>query len=315
MEKKQTHESNGRTWVLFILCVLLAVSAIMLSVAILVTELSDREPSPSAETTAAAVTTTPVTSAETTEAPVTTLPEGAIEVSSSFPGMTHLVPGEFDDSVHGDGTALRYYCYVYVGTVNGKLCVLSNHPKGNSKVHDVIIARQCRYDAFVGDADGVRLNGETILDAPCVGMIPSYNNDALMILTASAERSVIYTAERTETGWQLCDNTLTVDGKLLLCEAAWPNLFYTAREDIYLLTDKGITVLHARAYLDGMSDFDSVTTEEIAVPDWWGESVLTNVTRADDGTVFVGEQFGVIGIKDKTVTYYPIRYYGTHFSP
>ena len=250
------------------------------------------------------------------------LPDGAVKVYSSYPNLSYLTPGDFDYSKSEDGTWARYGYNTYVTEVNGALAVMPSHLHGSSRISHVekveSFALRGENEAvgnILGNSDGVFLGGELALDGACVGILPSYYNERALVFTVSNGSTKIHLFERkdTQSSWTLTDVSLTFDGEMELFYCYWPSQFYDAPKVLYVVTDKNLTVLESDGDLTAYSDGElSLAVKTIDVPEWWSYLKPTSITRTEDGTIFVGEREGVVGIQYSTdaceITYYPINY-------
>ncbi|MBR2987029.1 MAG: hypothetical protein IKC63_03320 [Clostridia bacterium] len=307
--KQNPTGSHGRLYTVTLSVVIIALSlvAVLLSALIVLMEIntSDTPETPD----------TPEIS-DTKEPPVTTtLPEGAIGVLSNYPGLHYLVPGEFDHELRYDGTVGRAHPMTYVGLVSNQLSVLSNHGIGNSPIPHVSESVEYRFEDFCAGRDGIFLNGTKFIDADCVGMIPASDGKTVLFVTRDSENSTLFFAKRGDDGWTLLDRTVAVEGRVLLVECNWGQSFGYTLDKVHLITDRNVTVLHIVEYFEYENGtVDAVRTEVIAVPAWWHEIMPTSAVLLPDGTLFIGEKLGVIGIKDGVVTAYPVDFLGYHYS-
>ena len=240
-------------------------------------------------------------------------PSGAVPVLSNYPHLSYIVPGEYDEIKFEDGTWARYGFCTYVTSVNGMLAVMPSHTMGSSAIPSVRKQTVYQYRNLSGGEDGVFLNGELLIDEVCVGLIPSCAGERVMIVTASEGGGRIYAFEYSD-GGDICtgvllDDVIGLGGKPLLFQCFWPNDFYDAPEEIILVTDRSIVVIHADEYLNMYrGTFSTVKVTVRDVPPWWQYIRPTSAVQTEDGTVFIGEREGVIGITADDITYYPIDY-------
>lgn len=233
------------------------------------------------------------------------LPEGAVKVAAAYPNLDYIAPGEFEYDLHEDPQWYKMGYNTYVAEVNGMLCVLPSHSVGNSKT--LYIQKETQYkfgQSIKGDCNGVYIGDERVSSLPCVGMISDivYRK----ALTFTTDNEVTYVHSVAESG--ISDSCHDLQGKLLLICCDWNNINADAPEQIYLITDKEILIMNADRYLNYNEALETVTFETVTVPEWWQYIDITSAVIAGDGTLFIGERCGVIGVRDGVVTYYPIDY-------
>ena len=250
------------------------------------------------------------------------IPDGAVKVYSNYPNLSYLTPGDFDYSKSEDGTWARYGYNTYVTEVNGTLAVMPSHLHGNSRISHVekleafaLSGESETVGNILGNSDGVFLGGELVIEEECVGIFPSYLNERALVFTVADGSTKIHLFERedTQSSWALTDHSLAFDGETELFYGYWPSQFYDAPNTLYVVTDKNLTVLESDGDLTAYSGGElSLTVKTVDVPEWWSYLKPTSMIRTEDGTIFVGEREGVVGIRYSTdaceITYYPINY-------
>ena len=255
--------------------------------------------------------TEPITSETLTNNTTETLPKGAIAVYSAYPTLKYIIPGEFDISKTDDSTWARNGYRSYVGVYNGKLVIMPNHNIGSSGVDGVY--RTMTYTTFniSGNKNGVYLGSERILDCECKGIILTPSKKIALVLTTNGTDTTVYIFEKEAADGEFDKSfkELKLEGELELYFINFKNGFYPLPDDLYILTSTGVYVM------ENYHNITSDTTESspyrlvtIDTPDWWSHARLLNVAMTDDGTLFVGDFDGVIGIKDNVITYYPLQY-------
>ncbi len=240
------------------------------------------------------------------------LPDGAVPVLSNYPNLSYILPGAYDLSKYEDGIWARNGYSTYVASVNGNLAVMPNHIYKSSSAPYIAQDIAYAFENVKGDDDGVYLDGELVIDEPCVGMIHSYYRDTLLVFTTADGNSTVHVFDRKniETSLLLSEQTILIEGKIRLVYYDWKNMHYDAPNEIYVITSENVVILKAERLLNS-AEKSLATVEVITLqtPDWWQYVSPTNATQTKDGTVFVGEREGVIGIEpDGTMKYYPIDY-------
>ena len=239
-------------------------------------------------------------------------PDGAVLVLSNYPNLSYILPGAYDTAKFEDGTWARYGYSTYVTAVGGKLAVMPSHVKGSSSAPYISQNNAYTFENVKGGFDGVYVDGVLSIDESCVGMIHSYAKDKLLVFTTAGGNGTVYLFERKEDGASLAvpKQTISVDGEIYLVYFDWENMNSDAPEKIYVITSKGVMILKTDSFLNTAdASLSSVEMVSRQTPDWWQYIRPTNATKTDDGTVFVGEREGVIGISsDGTIQYYPIDY-------
>lgn len=240
----------------------------------------------------------------------TELPEGAIPVLSNYPNLSYILPDTYDTSKHEDGTWARYGYSTYVTAVDGNLAVMPSHIHGSSLAPYISQSTGYTFENVKGDADGVYLDGVLSIAEPCVGMIHSYSKDKLLVFTTADVNGTVHLFERKEDGASLAlsEQTISLDGEIYLIYYDWKSMNYDAPEEIHVITSEGVMILKTDSFLNTSdTSLSSVETITLQTPDWWQYIRPTNATKTYDGTVFVGEREGVIGIgTDGIIKYYPI---------
>lgn len=239
------------------------------------------------------------------------IPDGAVSVLSNYPNMSYITPGAYDVSKFEDGAWAKNGYSTYVTSVDGKLAVMPNHVQGSSGAPYVSQNTSYTFENVKGDADGVYLDGAMIIAEKCVGMIHSYSKDKLLVFTTADDKGSVCLFERKEDGTSLMlsNQTISIDGNIDLIYYDWKNMNSDAPEEVYVITSKGIVILKTDSFLNTNASISSIEAVSVKTPDWWQYVRPTSATKVSDGTVFVGEREGVIGIEsDGTVTYYPIDY-------
>lgn len=247
------------------------------------------------------------------------LPEGAVPVLSCYPHLSYLLPGDYDTARYEDSTYARRGYATYVAEVDGQLAILPSHAEGSSTAPRLTRDTVYGFDGLRGGSDGIFLDGTLLVGEACVGMVHSYFGDRLLAVTTTEQGGTVRFFERTGEGetWRLSERTLEVDGEIRLLYYRFPSMNHDAPGTLYLITSEGVILLKTDGYLNrAQGDPASVEAEVLAVPDWWQYVRPTGAAETADGTVFVGEREGVIGIApDGTLTYYPLDYaeaiYGT----
>lgn len=240
-----------------------------------------------------------------------TPPEGAVAVLSNYPSLEYIQPGEFDSDKKEDGIWARYGYSTFVTEVDGTLAVMPNHIHKSSSVPGVGRSENYKFENVIGNSDGVFLDGERIIKGECVGMIPSYSNDKLLVFVSTENGGAIriLNNDSDDGSLRLCDTVISLEGRPRIFYCDWKSMFYDAPEEICLITDKGYVLIKASEYLNSTgSSPDSIEISEYKGPDWWPMARPTSVTRLPDGSIFIGEDDGVIGIHGENIVYYPIDY-------
>ena len=242
----------------------------------------------------------------------TSLPNGAIPVLSNYRSLTYLLPGDYDVSKFEDGTWARYKYNTYVACVDGCLAVMPTHTHGSSSDPYVSRNETFAFENVLGCASGVYLNGEKIINEKCIALLHSDLDQKMLVFTTAKDSSCIYELAREDRNqsFALTDNKLSLDSKTHLIYFDWKSPTYSSPSEVYVITAKGVLILDTDDYLNTQSgDFSSMDTTALPTPDWWKYVKPNNATETEDGTVFIGEREGVIGIApDGTLTYYPIDY-------
>ena len=242
----------------------------------------------------------------------TELPEGAIPVLSNYPNLSYILPGTYDTSKYEDGTWARYGYSTHVTVVDGKLAVMPSHVQGSSSAPYISQRTAYTFKNVKGDTDGVYLDGVLTIAEPCVGMIHSYSKDKLLVFTTAGDNGTVHLFERKEESASLAlsEQTISIEGEIYLVYYDWKNMNADAPEELYVITSENVVILKTDSFLNTSdTSFSSVETIKLQTPDWWQYIRPTNATKTDEGTVFVGEREGVIGIEpDGTIQYYPIDY-------
>ena len=242
----------------------------------------------------------------------TELPEGSIPVLSNYPNLSYILPGAYDTAKFEDGTWARYGYSTYVTAVGGKLAVMPSHVQESSSAPYISQSNAYTFENVKGGFDGVYVDGVLSIAEPCVGMIHSYAKDKLLVFTTSDDNGTVHLFERKEDGTSLVlsEQTISVGEEIYLVYFDWENMNSDAPEKIYVITSKRVVILKTDSFLNTAdASLSSVETVSLQTPDWWQYIRPTNATKTDDGTVFVGEREGVIGISsDGTIQYYPIDY-------
>ena len=240
------------------------------------------------------------------------LPEGAVPVVSSYPNLRYLLPGEFEYHDREDPQWHRYKFNTYVTTVNGSLALLANHAHDSGAVPHVWQSTQYEYGTIVGNSTGVYLKGELVIKQKCVGLLPSFSGDGVLIFTSDDKKGYIYAADWIDSEWQISDETIELDSPILFFYCNWNHENEQPPKEFYTVTEKGFYIFHVGDLLDYWDgDLSSVSQEIVSVPDYWSVIQPTGITQTEDGMIYIGELCGVIGIQltDKTVIYYPINYF------
>jgi len=242
----------------------------------------------------------------------TELPENAVSVLSNYLNLSYIMLGAYDISKYEDGTWARYGYSTYVTAVDGKLAVMPSHVQGSSSAPYISQNNAYTFENVKGGFDGVYVDGVLSIAESCVGMIHSYAKDKLLVFTTSDDNGTVHLFEKTEDSASLVlsEQMISVDGEIYLVYFDWENMNSDAPEKIYVITSNGVVILKTDSFLNiADASLSSVETVSLQTPDWWQYIRPTNATKADDGTVFVGEREGVIGISsDGTIQYYPIDY-------
>lgn len=235
----------------------------------------------------------------------TELPEGAVKVAAAYPNLEYIVPGEFEYDLREDPQWHKMGYNTYVAEVNGMLCVLPSHSVGNSTT--LYIHKDTQYtfgQSIKGDSSGVYIGGERVSEQHCVGMISDIVYRKALVFTI--DNGVTHVNSVDETG--ISDRGHILQGELQLICCDWDNINADAPKQIYLITDMEILIMDADRYLNYNEALDTVTFEAVAVPEWWQYIDVTSAVISGDGTLFIGERCGVIGVRDGIITYYPIDY-------
>ena len=239
-------------------------------------------------------------------------PDGAVSVLSNYLNLSYILPGAYDTSKYEDGTWARNGYSTYVTVVDGKLAIMPRCVQGSSSAPYIFQSNAYTFENVKGGFDGVCVDGVLSIAEPCVGMIHSYSKDKLLVFTTAGGNGTVHLFERKEDGasFVLSEQTISIDGEIYLVYFNWENMNYDAPEEIYLIISKSVVILKTDSFLNTSdTSLSSVETITLQTPDWWQYIRPTNATKTDDGTVFVGEREGVIGIKpDGTIQYYPIDY-------
>ena len=242
----------------------------------------------------------------------TELPMGAIPVLSNYPNLSYILPSAYDTAKFEDGTWARNGYSTYVTTVDGKLAVMPIHVQESSSAPHISQSNAYTFENVKGGFDGVYVDGVLSIAELCVGMIHSYSKDKLLVFTTTDGNGTVHLFERKEDGASLAvpKQTISVDGEIYLVYFDWENMNSDAPEKIYVITSKRVVILKTDSFLNTAdASLSSVETVSLQTPDWWQYIRPTNATKTNDGTVFVGERDGVIGISsDGTIQYYPIDY-------
>ena len=242
----------------------------------------------------------------------TELPEGAIPVLSNYPNLSYILPSTYDTSKYEDGIWTRNGYSTYVTVIDGKLAVMPNHTNDSSSAPYVSKSTVYTFENVKGDVDGVYIEGALTINKPCVGMVHSYSKDKLLVFTTENGNGIIHLFERNEgsTSFTLSEQTISIDGEIYLVYFDWENMNADAPEELYVITSKNVVILKTNSFLNTAdASLSAVETVSLQTPDWWQYIRPTNATKIDDGTVFVGEREGVIGIDpDGSIKYYPIDY-------
>lgn len=238
--------------------------------------------------------------------------DGAIPVLSNYPNLSYLLVGEYDILKYGDGTWARNGYSTYVTEVNGKLAVMPSHVHESSSAPYVYQDMVYSFENVKGDKEGIYLDNRMVVTKKCVGMVHSYSKEKLLVFTTADGNGTIHLFEKKEgdTGLALSEQMIFIDGEIYLIYFDWENMNSDAPKEIYVITSKGVVVLKMNSFLNTSDEsFSSIENVAIEAPEWWQYIRPTSATKTDDGTVFVGEREGVIGISsDGTIQYYPIDY-------
>ena len=242
----------------------------------------------------------------------TELPEGYIPVLSNYPNLSYILPGTYDTSKHEDGTWARNGYSTHVTAVDGKLAVMPSHIHGSSSAPYVSKSTVYSFENVKGDANGVYIDGTLTIAEPCVGMVHSYSKDTLLVFTTESGNGTIHLFERNEggTSMTLSEQTISVASEIYLIYFDWKNMNYDAPKEVYVITSESIVILKTESFLNTSGvTLSSVETISFQTPEWWQYIRPTSVTMTADGTIFIGEREGVIGIApDGTIQYYTIDY-------
>ena len=242
----------------------------------------------------------------------TELPEGATPVLSNYPNLSYILPGTYDTSKYEDGIWARNGYSTYVTAVDGKLAVMPSHTNGSSSAPYVSKSIVYAFETVKGAADGVYIDGTLTINEPCVGMVHSYSKDKLLVFTTENDNGTIHLFERNEggTSMTLSEQMISVSGEIYLIYFDWKNMNYDAPKEVYVITSESIVILKTDSFLNTSNvPLSSVETITFQTPEWWQYIRPTSVTMTADGTIFIGEREGVIGIApDGTIQYYPIDY-------
>ena len=239
------------------------------------------------------------------------LPENAIEVLSAYPTLTYITPGEFDISKTEDSTWARYGYRAYVGTYDGKLVIMPSHNDGSSYVSGV--SRDTTFSSFnlFGDKTGIYLGSERIIDGECKGIILTPSKKTAIVLASSGEGSTAYIFNKDNADGDF-DRAFTeqrLDGEIALYYLDSSDGAVSLPKDLYILTSSNVYVMKNYSSISSATTADSqYRLVTVDTPDWWSHASLLNAAMTSDGTLFVGEFDGVIGIKDAVITYYPLSY-------
>ena len=241
------------------------------------------------------------------------LPEGAIPVLSNYLDISYITPGEYDTSKYEDGVWARYGYSTYVCEVNGKLAILPNHSDGSSIGGGVSTQTLYTFDNISGSDNGVYLDENLVIDEKCVGMLPSHSKEKLIAFTTTENYGKAYVFEKNEDGaFELSNQMIDVEGEVYLIYYNWETNGDDP-EKLYVITSEGVVILDIGDFLHKKNATAvSVRRETLNTPEWWRYMKPTSVAKTDDGTVFVGEREGVIGIfPNGEIKYYPVNYIGS----
>lgn len=240
------------------------------------------------------------------------VPQDAIPVLSNYRNLSYLTPGDYDESKFDDITWKRYGYTTYVTNVDGALAVMPAHTHGSSADPYVYRNETFAFENVLGCKSGIYLNGEKIIDEECVAILHSDLDCRMLVFTTAKNRSCIYefTRSNRDEDFQLSNNQILFDSKMHLVYFTWPNQFYSSPSTVYVITANNVTILDTTDYMNTREgDFSSIDSTVLTPPSWWEFVKPNNATLTEDGTVFIGEREGVIGIApDGTITYYPIDY-------
>ena len=118
--------------------------------------------------------------------------------------LSRLKLGEFDPSVHEDGTLARRKEAYYVGNADGELVVFHIRT-GN--IPNVRQSEEFSFDSILGNARGVYIDGEAVVQEKCIGILPNYDQDKLLVFTVNG----VYLFEKTQDNWLLSNEYINED--------------------------------------------------------------------------------------------------------
>ena len=78
---------------------------------------------------------------------------------------------------------------------------------------------------------------------------------------------------------------------------------------IYAMSQINLTEIRVEDFWEMDETLSNVSIRQIEIPEWWKDrnrTVLLNMVLMEDGSLYVGERYGVIGVRDGKITYYPI---------
>ena len=253
----------------------------------------------------------PLTSETLPDNSTETLPEGAIEVYSGYPLLKYIVPGEIDMGKVEDGTWARYGYRAYVGKLDDKLVIMPSHDHGSSSATDVSHSEWYDYFNLSGGDHGVFLDGKKIIDAPCQGIMSTGSDKVALVFTTNGNESTVHVfkKETAEGNFEKLYKEIKLEGKLLLYFINRIHHYDPHPNDLYILTSTSVVVMknfgRITAEPSDSNPYEMITLE---TPDWWRYIRPNSATMLNDGTIFVGSNDGVVGIKNGIITYYPIDF-------
>lgn len=221
------------------------------------------------------------------------------QVSCSCCELSQLKLGEFDNSIVEDGIFARTKTAYYVGNSNGKLSV-SHIRIGN--IPNVLQSKEFSFDSILGNARGVYIDGEVVIQEKCIGILPNYDQDKLLVFTVNG----VYLFEKTQDNWLLSNKYISISGAAMIY-TEWENMAYDAPEKVYLITKSSVIVLDTYLFLNENAPFSGISMTTIPVPDWFAFLSPTSAVLIES-TLYIGDKHGIASFNFDTEDY---RYYST----
>ena len=248
------------------------------------------------------------------------VPQGALEVYSAYPGLQYLMPGEFqlENRPNYDMP------WTNVAVLNGRLSVYGEDRDGEYGQNIVKAGQDFQCFWLRGDSTGVYVFQQStqrerlLVDEYCLGILHA-NNWCLFFTESNGypnpQLSIRGFVADHETENHRVSEPLIVDGSAYLFAASWTiNYELDTPKVVYLVSDDNFTELRINTSKPMDDQLSNITVIEHELPDWWVKAAekrelwFTNMVLMEDGTVYIGERCGVIGVKDGVFTYYPINY-------